>query len=224
MPRTTKPKPICKDKDYNGPFPLQDDPDFLSLKPQKQKFVHNIFLQPTTNWSNGKCYQDAYGNPNINSCHVCAHYLLNNDKIVALCVEKIRLAYRESLNLTSERVLKELGCISFSDLVDFFDSDGFLIVHPRDLPEAARRAIAGFEALMQIDGSIKYKVKLWSKTEGLKQITSVLGMNAPIKTKSEISGPGGGPIETKVTHTIDFSQLTDDELNVLLKLIDKQDD
>lgn len=214
MPRTKLPAKT------NSEFPLSDDPLFLALPFKRQRFVYNIFLQPVTGWSNTKCYKKAYNISNPNSAGVEAHKLLKDPK-VKTCVDRIKQAYQQKMGFTAERILTELGAISYSDVGKYIDKNGLLIVNPKKLPEQVRRAISGFEAVRQLDGSTKYKIRLWNKTEGLKQMISVLGVSAP--SKHEFSGPGGKPIEHKVSHDIDLSGLSDEELNVLIKLINRKE-
>lgn len=219
MARTRSP---LQSKVYNGPFPLQNDKDFLSLNARQQKFVYNIFLQPTSHWSNTKCYQDAYQNPNYNTSAVEAHRLLKHPKVIA-CVSRLRAAYYEMLNVTPDRVLDELGVIAFSDLSDYFDDNGDLTVHPSQLPARARRAISGFQVINNLDGSKSYKVTLWNKSDGLKQLRQMLAMDKPSPQRIEVSGPGGGPIRTTVdiNHKIDFTGLDKDEVMALYSIISK---
>ena len=214
MPRTKLPA------NTNSEFPLTNDPLFLALPFKRQRFVYNIFLQPVTGWSNTKCYEKAYNVTNRKSAGVEAHRLLNIPKIKA-CVDKIKQIYYTKMGFTTERILTELGAISYSDVGKYIDEDGLLIVNPKQLPEQARRAISGFEAVKQIDGTTRYKIRLWNKTEGLKQMIGVLGVSAP--SKHEISGPNGTPIQHKVSHDIDLSGLSDEELNVLIKLINRKE-
>ena len=224
MARTRKSIPCIKtkirEKTYTGAFPLNKDPQFTSLNHKQQKFVYNIYHQPVSGWSNTKCYQEAYQNPNYNTSAVEANRLLKHPKVI-YCLQKLRESYYNILNVTSDRVLDELSAISFSDLADYFDQDGHLIKHPKDLPAKMRRAISGFEAIAQIDGSMRYKVTLWNKSDGLKQLRQMLAMDKqPPPQRIELTGKDGQPI--KVMHQqMDLSILTDTEVKHLYEILNK---
>ena len=212
-------KPKIKNKDYNGPFPLQDDPTFLSLIPNQQRFVYNLFLQPVSGWSNSKCYAEANSIEDITTIYSTASEYLRKPKI-AYCVNKLRTEHTANLGYSTERILQEVAHLALSDLAEYFDEDGYLIVNPRDLPPAARRALSGITKSYDNEGNPRWKVTMWSKPEALKMMIGLKGMNTAQKV--EISGPGGKPIEHKVTHSADLSGLSNRELDVLVKLIEKQ--
>lgn len=204
MPRTTKPKlksnrivkkQISKPETTSG-FPLTNDPAFGRLNHRQRKFVYNIFLQPITQWSNGKCYSDAYDNPNMDVCYQCALENLRKPDIAA-CVAKIREAYHSELYTNADRILREEASIAYSDPAEFFDKDGHLVLPIHKLPMQVRKSISGFEVIESPrTGTIRYKVTLWNKGQSLGRLQSVAGMNAA--KKMELSGPGGGPIDHRV--------------------------
>lgn len=196
MARTTKPKPKSKDKDYNGPFPLAEDPDFLKLNPKQQKFVYNMFLQPISKWSNGKCYSDAYNQKKMDIAKANAHDLVITNRYVSICIDKLRKLYRENLAFEAEDTLSRMGKLSQSDITDFFTRDGKLITNPNEWPEEIKPCVSGFQVI-NIDPNTgkptSYKITLWSKLEAEKIGTQVAGTNSP--KKIELTGPGGGPIQ-----------------------------
>lgn len=213
-------KTTCREKTYTGAFPLNKDPQFTSLNHKQQKFVYNIYHQPVSGWSNTKCYQEAYQNPNYNTSAVEANRLLKHPKVI-YCLQKLRESYYNILNVTSDRVLDELSAISFSDLADYFDENGNLIKHPKELPAKMRRAISGFTAVYMPDGSIHYKVTLWNKSDGLKQLRQMLAMDKPAPAqKVEISGPNGKPIQI-MQQQMDLTVLSDTDVKNLYEILNK---
>lgn len=219
MPRTKSPK----HKSYNGPFPLQKDKTFLSLTPKQQKFVYNIYLKPTSGWSNAYCYANAYGHEvDVAQHSACASENLNKPKI-AYCVQILKEQHAANLGYSAARVLEEIGHLALSDIAEYFDENGYLTTNPKDLPESVRRAIQSISKVYDKNGDPKWEVKLWSKPEALKLLTKINGMDAPKKV--ELSGPGGKPIQVNqnITHSLDLSGLDDDEMDILLKLVERNE-
>lgn len=99
-------------------------------------------------------------------------------------LQKRRDELANSLNITQERVLKELAAIAFSDSRKFFAEDGAL--KPiTDLDDESSAAISGMdiEEIKQDGftvGTVK-KLKRWDKVKALDSLCRVLGYNAPEK-------------------------------------------
>lgn len=224
MARTKHPEgrnPNSKpNKDYNGPFPLQDDPLFLSLTRNQQRFVYNVFLQPVSGWTNVKCYTEAHDIEVSNSANVCASQSLRHPKVQA-CIKHLRLSHTEALGFNAERIIQEVGALATSDIADFFDSDGYLIVDPTTLPSVARKAISGLTKSYDQEGQPRWKVSLWSKPEALKMMMSINGMGAA--KRIELSGPAGGPIQHEVSGNIShgLGKLPTEDLTALLEIVTK---
>lgn len=208
-----------KDPKYNHNFPLSDNKDFLSLKPAHQKLIYLHFLKPISKWNNAKIYKTAYNRPDMkdSQAFVQFHDVMKSKKIVPL-LHLIARARVDELNITVERILAEESYIAFSDFSDLFDEHGISIVNPKDMPVNIRRAIKSVEEITAA-GQTRYKVTLWSKSDALKRLQGVMGMVAP--KKHELAGPGGKPLAVELTHKIDLSALSDDELEVLQKLIER---
>lgn len=99
-------------------------------------------------------------------------------------LQKRRTEIANSLNITQERVLKELAAIAFSDSRKFFSEDGSLKPIP-DLDEDSAAAISGMDIEeIKADGitigTVK-KLKRWDKVKALDSLCRVLGYNAPEK-------------------------------------------
>jgi hypothetical protein len=177
----TKPPKKAPQKDFNGPFPLQDDEIFLSLTPGRQKFVYNYYLKPVSKWSNGRCYSRAFGHEEIKPSHyVEANRLLKAPKIQH-CIDKLKKSFVRSLEISKERILQEEACLAYSDIALLFDDKGHLNVNPKDLPEDIRRAISSMKVSYDLKGEPVYEFKLWDKGKALQRIENIKGMNAPQK-------------------------------------------
>ena len=108
--------------------------------------------------------------------------LLSNPKVAA-AVAKAKNKTADKLEITRERWLKELACAAFIDIRDLYEDDGSIKL-VRDMPENARRAIAGFEVAEIFDradgdqksaiGLLK-KVRLIQKNNSLELIGKHLG-------------------------------------------------
>jgi phage terminase small subunit len=98
-------------------------------------------------------------------------------------VAKVQAKTSDKLEITRERWLKELSCSAFIDIRDLYEDDGSIKL-VRDMPENARRAIAGFEVAEIFDradgdqksaiGLLK-KVRLIQKNNSLELIGKHLG-------------------------------------------------
>lgn len=199
-----------KTKTSKKHFPLWQDRTYKSLSVEHQKFVYNIFLQPVTNWNNTQCYQDATTRTiKQSTAYTYASELLKNPKIKH-CIEKVKKHYRRQLRITPERLLKEEAAIALSDIVEFFDDNGYLIEKPSKLPAHVRRAISGFRRV-QINGVDRYEVTLWNKGDALKRLHAINGTNAA----KQYNIAGTVAVDATINTHIDLSELTDDELRQL---------
>lgn len=210
-----------KDPKYNHNFPLTDDPDFLALSPQKQKFIYLYYLKPINNWNNARIWKTAFNREYVKDISAWARVseLVKNSKIAPL-IKRITKYRVEQLNITAERILAEESYIAFSDFGDLFDENGVSLVNPKEMPEHIRRAIKSVEEIT-VGLQTRYRVTLWSKSEALKRLQTIMGMQAP--KKHELTGKDGKPLsmEHTITHKIDLSDLSDDELSVLEKLVNR---
>lgn len=117
---------------------------------------------------------------------------------IADAVEKVRGKLREKAEVTAERIVQEYAKIAFLDIADLVDDSGTM-KRISEIPEDARRAIAGLEVseIFDGDGECKHvigllkKIKLSDKKGALDSLARHLGM---FVDKVEHSGPDGGPI------------------------------
>jgi hypothetical protein len=108
--------------------------------------------------------------------------------------DPLTVAYRRNL------VRRELERIAFFRLPNVLNDDGSM----KALSELSDDDKAAIEEIV-IGEDGKRKCKPHSKTAALAQLVNLDGLGAPKRT--ELSGPGGGPVQTE-----DLTQYTDDEL------------
>ncbi len=86
--------------------------------------------------------------------------------------------------ITQDRILRELACFAFLDPKDLYEDDGSLKLI-KDMPESARRAIAGLEVTEIFDNAkddqkqaigLLKKIRLIPKQQGLDLLMQHLGM------------------------------------------------
>lgn len=93
--------------------------------------------------------------------------------IISEFIRKLQEKKNHSLNITAERVTRELARIAFSDVGSLFEEDGSL--KPLSaIPPSARRAIASLEVEESLHRGKVRKVKLWNKTEALQALVKHL--------------------------------------------------
>jgi phage terminase small subunit len=103
------------------------------LSPKQRHFAQNLIADPQFNEVRA-AREAGYTHP-----HQAAAQLMKNPAVKQAVADAIRGAH-EQLEVTSERVLREVSLIAFSDLADFVDENN----QPRplhDLPPDKRRAV-----------------------------------------------------------------------------------
>ena len=113
---------------------------------------------------------------------------------VRAAIQEARKAVAERAQLRADEVLAELRRILFVDPRQAFDAEGRPIpVHK--LPADVARALAGCELRGEDEGGGVKKWKWWDKPKALELAMRHLGM---LVDKTELSGPGGEPLEIQV--------------------------
>lgn len=96
-------------------------------------------------------------------------------------VHKAKRRRLSHLDATRERVMLEYARIAFFDPANMYDEHGNLL-HPKDMPEDARRAIAGLDVTLtgnpeDVDALQRIiKIKLNQKVAALKDLSMILGI------------------------------------------------
>lgn len=119
---------------------------------------------------------------------------LINEPAVKARIDQLRADLIQELQITQRAVLAEYKRIAFFDIGQCFDESGNLLPMSQ-IPEDARRALAGFEFIKKEMGSgedammiEERKVKATSKTDALAKLGAHLGM-----FKSELDRGGIDP-------------------------------
>lgn len=184
-----------------------------TLTPKQEKFAQRLVETDKPSES----YRYAYDAENMSDAAISVEACrLQDNPSVALRIDELRKMHLKRHQVTIDRVVAELSKLAFLDIRKAFDEEGNLKpIHELDDDTAA--AIAGLEvevrrlagepdeelegqphggALKRQHGTTArlHKIKLSDKKAALDSLARHLGM---FTDKAEISGPNGGPIETK---------------------------
>lgn len=170
--------------DYFKAFPLADDPDFLKLKVEHQRFLMAYTLKDLAGFHEYDCYKFAYNlfdeNRTVINMSVSTTRLKKHP-IVKKLMEKIDWMRIEAMGFTAQRIIEEETALAYSDITDFLDADGLFSGNLKNLPGPVRRTIKEFEIVTTVnsDGEEirKYKLKLWDKGASLSRMQKVKGMH-----------------------------------------------
>ncbi|HEX5461898.1 MAG TPA: terminase small subunit [Steroidobacteraceae bacterium] len=174
---------------------------YSKLRRQHQQFV-DAFVRLGVG---SDAYREVYGadikRPDAGACKV-----MGRAGIKEAIEERTQQAIARA-GVRQVRVFEELAAIAYFDPADVVDEDGNLKpIH--EIPLAARKALAGIEVEELYEGRGEarehvgrlHKLKHWSKVDALKLLGQHLKLFAE---RHEVSGPNGGPIETKDVSELD---------------------
>ena len=101
-------------------------------------------------------------------------------------------------------IINELGRMAFSDVRDIvtWEGDAAVFKPSSELTDDQARAISEVYETVSPSGVRTLRVKMASKQQAIDSLAKILGV-AVERRKTEHSGPGGGPIETKATGLTD---------------------
>jgi len=157
------------------------------------------------------------------TAHTKAYMWVSNGKMKPHVYEAIQAAMAlraERVEITSDRVLEELGKIGFANTEDFIrvTEAGDPYIDLSDLSREQAAAISEVSVDDYMDGRGKdarqvrrVRVKFHDKKGALESIGKHLGM---FKTQVEVSSPGGGPVAVD-----DLSALTNEQLEERLRIL-----
>lgn len=146
------------------------------LNPKQQRFVQEYLIDFNATQA---AIRAGYSEK---SAKLIGHQLLNNTKL-SKAIAEAKNKTANKLEITKERWLKEIFCYAFLDPLDLFEEDGSLKLL-KNIPESARRAIAGLEVTEIFDNAkddqkmaigLLKKIKLISKHDGLEMVGKALG-------------------------------------------------
>ena len=152
---------------------------------------------------------------------------------IAEAIQKAMQKRAERTEITADMVLQEFWSIAKDDIKNYLAyrtektlidyEDGKLIfgyktiVDMKDSNEVDTKNVSEFSC--DKDGKIRFK--LYCRDNALLQVGKHLGMFVE-KSKVELTGKDGGPL--KVEKGIDFESLTDEELELLERILPKRCD
>lgn len=120
-------------------------------------------------------------------------------------IEARRQEIKDRLGISPERVLKEYAYNAFSDPAEFFDKEGSLL-HTKDMPESARRAIASVSVKKKFGGEYDddgnkifddiVEVKVNNKLDALNALAKHLGLFE--KDNKQIGEAAGNAIAQQI--------------------------
>ena len=210
------------ERDFDlGQLPFADDPDFLCLSDKQKRFVYAYSIKGVLNWSLADCARFAVANWAWSDTNAAVAAFRWKSKLIPakffILADNFSL---ENLGITIENILKEETNIAFSDIGDYIDETGFIKngAQLKELPAHVRRAISSLEIIETPIGP-KTKVSLWDKGSSLSRLQKAQGIGTT--TRLELTGADGGPIQ--LSPNLDLSDLSNKELEILLKLSEKVD-
>ncbi|MFC3227351.1 terminase small subunit [Marinibaculum pumilum] len=134
--------------------------------------------------------------------------------VIASEIAEAEARRAERVEINADQVVLELRRIGMSDPRALFDADGRLLP-VKDWPDDIARAVSSFEVVTKripgtdpVEVEHVAKVRFWPKTDALGLLGKHLGM---FVNRHELTGKGGGPIETK------RAELTPEELRAELE-------
>jgi phage terminase small subunit len=102
-----------------------------------------------------------------------ARLMTNADILTEIIAGQKKAA--EKAAMTAEELLYEEKIIGSSNIAKLFDENGVLIP-PHKLPEDVAKTISGIDVKRNVDGSIIYKYRLWTKGQSLERSSRRLGL------------------------------------------------
>jgi len=150
-------------------------------------------------------YQTIYGCTRT-SAYTLGPKLLDHPDVQTLLQNGKRKAMKK-FHVTAERVIQELACIAFLDVIHLYNEDGSL-KKLEEMPEEARRAIASIDVDELFHGMgedrelVGYTKKL--KTEGKREALKLLGQTLAMFVEKKL-------IEGDHTHQVSVNDVDLDE-------------
>ena len=176
----------------------KNNPDALSEK--QRRFVAERLRDPDA--PAGEAYIKAgYKAKNRNVADASAFQLLRTTKIQS-ALAKSRKERSRRTDITSDKALREVAAIAFSDIGDILDfTNGTPRLKPAsEIPRHARRAISSMKIKREVEGKGDHaqeveviEFRFWNKNDALDKLMKHLGM---FVDKHEVSGQ----IEHKHVH------------------------
>lgn len=193
-----------KGEDYFTAFPFLDDPKFKALKPSRQRFILAYTLKDLKGFNLYDCYLFAQGykRGELKTLHAGAGATgYKNKEEIKYFLDKIDDRRVYSMGFSTTRIVEEETALAYSDITELLDNNGNFVKNLKELPAYVRRTIKTLTISETEDdktGEIttSYKFTLWDKGQALNRLHRVKGN---FNDKVSVTGPDGGPIESKLT-------------------------
>ena len=180
-----RPKAVAKaPKPKRKPW---DKQKISGLTSRQRRFVHEYIID-----CNGR--QAAIRAGYSKRCAAERASMLLNKPNVASAIEAHRLRLLARTDITAERTLRELAAVAYFDPAKLYSNGRLLPVE--DMPEDARRALAGLEEEVTESGGSLRRVRFTAKMPAIDALMKHLGLYDSDNTRRlELTGKGGAPIE-----------------------------
>lgn len=178
----------------------------MSLSPKQEAFAAGV----AQGLSQAEAYRRAYPRSSAwkdEAVWVCASKLMTNAN-VRLRVEDLMAKAAAANEVTQERIVKELARIAFGNkrAVMTWGPGGVALRDSHDLTEDEAAMVAEVQETITQAGS-SLKMKTHDKVKALELLGKHVGMFAD---KVQVSGSGGGPIQTVSMSADEFSKIASD--------------
>lgn len=169
---------------------------YQQIKPLERVFVDAYVATDDPKKAALAMYPNLASNSNVAS--VRAHDMLNRPLIQAAIAEQYK-RLSERFQITAENVMNEIALLAFARMGDYkeFGRTGDLDVLTSEQTAAISEMVTkefkegrGKDAV----DIIEFKFKLHDKGSALDKLAKIVGAYAP--EQLEVSGPGGGPVQT----------------------------
>lgn len=208
-PEQQQPEPSrIEPPEYPGLFLVSDERQeeykraIDGLNDRQKRFVHAMLLDPT----NQTAAAEAAGYSPKNASQKGSN-LVRHPK-VAHAIAVAMNARAERTQITSDRIMHELGVIGLSNIADYLVDEAGNVILADGVPEYAMRAVSSIKRRVKTyfedDGTpvreVEVELKLWNKVEVLRLLMQHTGMLKP-------GGGEGGTTINNVTVNQDNRQV-----------------
>lgn len=185
---------------------------FRKCRPLERKFCRALMANDFLPYRAGK----AIGMANS---QVTRYMTLQHVRRVLECLDLMAMM---ELHITGHRIMREWARIAFASPKKLFAPDGALLpVHELDDDTAASIQSVDIDVTTTRVGDTSCvttrtaKIKQHGKKEALEALSRWKKIATP---RIEVTGPNGGPMEQKVEHSLDYSQMTDEQIRAIASI------
>lgn len=147
-----------------------------NLEPKQERFCHEYIID-----CNGTQAAIRAGYSTVSAGQLAFELLKKHE--IQERVSALKAKQLERIDLSADRVLREIYRIATADVGLAFNSDGGLLPI-KEIPEDVRRAISGLDVEELFEGrgdereqtGVLKKIRFWSKTEAARDLAKHLGL------------------------------------------------